>query len=227
MNKKPDDRFEDVAQFVEAMGGHVSVQVVNRSLQELSISGVHAATPPAPDAPAIRRTAVRRRWRRRASRLALALVAPAAILGAVLWPFGETAPGPALASVLDAKAGTPHDSAAVQAEPLASVKGSGQTGAQAAATEQSRQAAVRPAAPARPGYISVQSQPWGYIYLDSKALKDGEELQFTPIIGRSIPSGRHTIRIVREGFEPYEQVIDVAPGESVRLTAIVLRETRQ
>ena len=232
MNKKPDDRFEDVAKFVEAMGGRVSVQVVNRSLQELSISGVHAVTPPAPDAPAIRRAPVRRRWRRRVSRLALALVAPAAILGAALWQFGETPPGPALASVLDATADTPDDSAAVQAEPLqaeppASVEGSGETGAQAAPTEQLRQAAVRPAPPPRPGYISVQSQPWGYIYLDGEALKDGEELQFTPIIGRSIPSGRHTIRIVREGFEPYEHVIDVAPGETTQLTGIVLRETRQ
>ncbi len=37
-----------------------------------------------------------------------------------------------------------------------------------------------------------------------------------------IAAGSHQLRIVRDGFAPFERRIQVAPGEDVRLTGIVL-----
>ena len=37
-----------------------------------------------------------------------------------------------------------------------------------------------------------------------------------------IAAGWHQVRIVRDGFAPFEQRVQVAPGGDVRLTGIVL-----
>jgi len=36
--------------------------------------------------------------------------------------------------------------------------------------------------------------------------------------------GSHRLRVEREGFRPYERVIEVAPGQRLRITDIVLRD---
>ena len=38
------------------------------------------------------------------------------------------------------------------------------------------------------------------------------------------PRGRHAIRVVREGYEPFERTVQIVPGQAVRLTDIVLVE---
>ncbi len=38
-----------------------------------------------------------------------------------------------------------------------------------------------------------------------------------------LTAGTHLIRVVRDGFEPYERQVEVAPGQEVRITNIVLR----
>ncbi len=64
--------------------------------------------------------------------------------------------------------------------------------------------------------LFVSARPWGALYLD------GEFLGNTPKAALGLAPGLHTIRIERDGYEPYEQEIDVGPGEEVRLTDIVL-----
>jgi len=73
---------------------------------------------------------------------------------------------------------------------------------------------------AEPGRLSVNAAPWGQLYVD------GQLVGNTPRANLTIAAGVHTIRVVRDGFEPFERTIQVAPGGLVRLTDIVLVERR-
>ncbi len=70
------------------------------------------------------------------------------------------------------------------------------------------------------GRLSVNATPWGELYVDGRLIGN------TPKANLPLAPGAHTIRIVRDGFEPYERTILVAPGETVRLTGIQLTERR-
>lgn len=72
---------------------------------------------------------------------------------------------------------------------------------------------TQPAAPAQPGRLSVNTDPWSYVYLD------GNRLGPTPQIGQPVPAGRHRLRLHNpsEGLER-TVVIDVEPGEHERVS---------
>jgi serine/threonine-protein kinase len=211
LNKKPDDRYPDIVQFIEALGGRVSVRITNPSLQELT-----QPTPLPVESPP--REPRQRRWRRPRARLVAAVVAPLAVAGIILWPYPETLPQDATAG--EGALPAAEDSApAVDAGPVQDERTDEGAPSQPPITAPPRTERPTPAAAAtQPARLWVQSEQWGYVYLD------GRQLQMTPILDLPIPAGTHTVRIVRDGFEPYEQVIVVEPGESVRLTGIVLRE---
>ncbi len=80
-----------------------------------------------------------------------------------------------------------------------------------------------PAAPAPldPGRLSVNATPWGEVFVD------GQRVGQTPLVNLELPPGRHRLRIARLGFETYEQDIEIASGDRVRLTSIVLKPVRQ
>ncbi len=81
------------------------------------------------------------------------------------------------------------------------------------------QAAAEPAPPpAETGRLSVNATPWGQLYLD------GQLVGNTPRVNLTVTAGTHTIRVVREGFEPVERTVTVGAGQSVRVTDIVLVE---
>jgi len=84
-----------------------------------------------------------------------------------------------------------------------------------------RRAVPTPAAPARPGLLIVNATPWGQLFVDNQLVGN------TPRGNLSITAGQHVVRVQREGFEPFERTIEVAPGETVRLTDIVLRPKSQ
>jgi serine/threonine protein kinase len=108
------------------------------------------------------------------------------------------------------------------------------------ATQPARQAAPRPApqtstpAPAaaapptaasaapsgEPGRLFVNASPWGAVTLDGVALGN------TPRANIEVSPGSHTLRITRAGFETVERTFRVAPGETVRMTDIVLVPVR-
>jgi hypothetical protein len=99
--------------------------------------------------------------------------------------------------------------------------------AQARTTEATRPRATQreaaPAAPAAPapagadaGRLFVNASPWGQLYVD------GQLVGNTPKANLSLAPGSHAVRVVREGYEPFERTIQVAAGQSVRLTDIVL-----
>ncbi len=75
---------------------------------------------------------------------------------------------------------------------------------------------TRPPVDNTPARLWVNSQPTGQLWID------GLLMGFTPQANISIAPGPHTIRVVRLGFASYEQNINLAPGDSVRLTTIQL-----
>ena len=77
----------------------------------------------------------------------------------------------------------------------------------------------RPApAPVQPGLLFVSASPWGQLYVD------GQLIGNTPRANLTVTAGRHTIRVLREGYSPFERTVQVRPGEVVRLTDIVLSQ---
>ncbi len=68
-------------------------------------------------------------------------------------------------------------------------------------------------------WLSVNSEPWGMLIIDDRIIGN------TPQLHVELTPGRHNLRIVQEGFAPYEQVVEIAAGDSVRLTGIQLKQT--
>lgn len=78
-----------------------------------------------------------------------------------------------------------------------------------------------PAPAAEPATLFVNATPWGQLFVDDQLMGN------TPRGNLRLTPGRHVVRVQREGFEPYERTITVAPSEVVRLTDIVLRPKSQ
>jgi serine/threonine-protein kinase len=73
----------------------------------------------------------------------------------------------------------------------------------------------KPAAPPKPGLLSIDSTPWATIYLD------GSSLGMTPIVKRSVPAGRHKLRAVMKDGRTIERTVDIPAGKlapPIRLT---------
>src|SRR6266700_1655324 len=76
-------------------------------------------------------------------------------------------------------------------------------------------AVVERLAPRRPpsvvaaGHLFVGATPWGELYID------GRLVGHTPMAALPIAAGWHQVRIVRAGFAPFEQRVQVAPGGDV------------
>jgi len=55
---------------------------------------------------------------------------------------------------------------------------------------------------------------------------DGELIGNTPRVDVPVPPGPHRLRVVRDGFQPYEVSIRAMPGQELRITDIVLQEIK-
>lgn len=78
---------------------------------------------------------------------------------------------------------------------------------------------VRQAVPAPtlgPARLYVSSSVWGRLYVDDNLVGN------TPVAGLSLAPGAHRVRIVRDGFRPYEREITLAPGRELRLVDVPL-----
>jgi hypothetical protein len=67
-----------------------------------------------------------------------------------------------------------------------------------------------------PGSLSLQTYPWGAVYVD------GNFVGNSPLLDVRVAPGIHTIRVERQGYEPYLRELTVQPGQALRLTGIVL-----
>ena len=66
------------------------------------------------------------------------------------------------------------------------------------------------------GRLFVNATPWGMVFVDGRPVGN------TPKANLKLAPGPHTIRVVRDGFAPFERAIQVPAGQDVRLTDIVL-----
>jgi len=82
-----------------------------------------------------------------------------------------------------------------------------------------RQTARPPAPPPAPaaaqGYVSVNSNPPGTLFID------GRDLGSVPVIEEPVSAGRHTIRVERAGFKTKTETIDVPANTTVRRTYVL------
>jgi len=85
-----------------------------------------------------------------------------------------------------------------------------------------RQTAPPPAPPtaavAAHGYVSVNSNPPGTLFID------GRDLGSVPVIEEAVSAGRHTIRVERAGFKTKTETIDVPANTTVRRTYVLEQE---
>ena len=66
--------------------------------------------------------------------------------------------------------------------------------------------------------VVVSSVPWAELYVDGRLVGN------TPVVGLRLPPGRHRLRLVQLGFQPHEEVVNLAPGQTLKLTRIVLQQ---
>jgi Protein kinase domain/PEGA domain len=115
-------------------------------------------------------------------------------------------------STLAPRPSRPGSTLAVAPTPAVRQSGGGQSRGEAPARRQ-----VPAAAPAaEPGRLFVNATPWGQLYVD------GQLVGNTPRANLSVAPGAHTIRVLREGYQPFERAIQVEAGQTVRLTDIEL-----
>jgi hypothetical protein len=67
-----------------------------------------------------------------------------------------------------------------------------------------------------PGKLFVSATPWGQLYID------GQLVGNTPKANVPLATGLHAIRVLREGYEPFDRIVRVEAGQTVRLTDITL-----
>ncbi len=72
-----------------------------------------------------------------------------------------------------------------------------------------------------PAHLFIAASPWGVLFVDDRQIGN------TPQADVKVPPGTHSIRITRDGYLPYETIIAIEAGESLRLTDIVLQEKPQ
>ncbi len=68
--------------------------------------------------------------------------------------------------------------------------------------------------------LFVNASPWGQVYVDGVLIGN------TPRANIALAAGSHVLRVSREGFATFERSIRVAPGDTVRITDIVLTPGR-
>jgi hypothetical protein len=82
-----------------------------------------------------------------------------------------------------------------------------------------RRTAPPPAPPTAPaaaqGFISINSNPPGNLFID------GRDLGPVPVIEEPVSAGRHTIRVERPGFKTKTEVIEVRANNTIRRTFVL------
>jgi hypothetical protein len=73
--------------------------------------------------------------------------------------------------------------------------------------------------PSTIAHLTLNSFPWGVVSID------GNPVGNTPMVSLPVLPGSHRIRIEHAGFVAFDRVVRVAPGETFRLTGVVLQQS--
>lgn len=68
------------------------------------------------------------------------------------------------------------------------------------------------------GRLFVNAYPWGTVFVN------GRRIGTTPIVDFPVQAGSYLVRIEKEGFQPWEEQVEVRPGAESRRTGIILEE---
>ncbi len=77
------------------------------------------------------------------------------------------------------------------------------------ATERREPVSVPAPAPGREGYVTVNAEPYGEVYVD------GVDVGPTPVVHYAVPAGPHTVKVVREGYRAVTEKVQVDAGNTV------------
>lgn len=203
--KAPDERFPDIMEFVTALGGRARRPL---TLETVAPRGPNGPTTPTTPTPSLGpRTAPR--WRRAPKRVAAVAAAVIGVLAIMVAVVRREAPAPVPAG--PPAATVPETVVVLTPAPVADQP----TGSAQPEPTERRSATGRGAAG---GMLFISTTPvLGELYVDGRRVGPS----FTPE-GLRLTPGRHLIRVVREGYRPFEQEIDIAAGETLRLTRIPL-----
>lgn len=202
LSDEPDERFASVAEFAAAVTGRASPVVLwpEQATEDDDISD-DEEVPEDVKAPRPIARPRGRLWRIMGVAAALILVA-----AGTLW-FVLSTPSPSLTeTVLDSP---------VQLAPLEPASPDVEGAPPPAADPPAAGLPPAPPSPAR-GQVVVSSVPWAELYVDGRLVGN------TPIMNLRLPAGQHRLRLERAGFRPYEQVVNLASGQTLRITGIVL-----
>ncbi len=228
LSQAPDGRFESAGSFVAALRAPVLPleRVPHRSFDPERAS---AAVPPVERPPrhGLRLVPI--------ALLAFVLVGAAGaawILGLGLTtgqpaasqpappPPGATAPSPAASASASATVPFPDSTGRTARVPDVSPSAPAPVAVKRAPPSRTPRPRVRRDVPAAPGRLFVNARPWGQVFVDDELIGN------TPRVGVPIAAGMHRVRVSRDGFDSFERTVQVAPGQDLRLTDIVLRESK-
>ena len=228
LSKAPDKRFPSVQEFVEALGGQTERRTLSFILAAAEPRGPFTPTTPQPSL-SLGKVA---RWRRPAS---LGVAAAVAVAGlAVAVPFLlRRGPAPSTTPRVTTLAADSTRSDSAHAAPPAPVvphespqvtppSRGGAAAPRRAVTQPERRArapaTVPPPAAPPTAVLQLTTTPvLGDLYIDGK--RAGSSFQ----TGLRLAPGHHDIRVVRDGYEPFERALDFAAGDTLKLLQIRLQ----
>jgi len=211
MSPVPADRFASVAEFVAALEGAAPAE---HAIVEPPLAGLDDDLDELPDEPSL--PLPRRRW------VPMGVLGLVVVGGAVAtaWVLSSGATRDELATAPVAPP-VVRDSAVLPPPVLPERRGGDSVVRPVPRPRVPAPAARAPSRPAAaPGRLFVNATPSGQVYVDGVLIGN------TPRAGVSISPGAHRLRIVRDGFQPVDLAIRVAPGQDLRLTDIVLQEVK-
>jgi serine/threonine-protein kinase len=199
MSKKPAERFPDVAAFVAALGGQAVPQIPAGFTGPSPVAKRPRILWDTPDALTVRIPAKRRR-----------LVAAAVAAGLVLASGGAWM---ALRPTRPANGATPSQRVPNDTPRVVTPQPVDTPAPRRAAPPRPRPAAP---APAR-AKLSLSTQPTGMLFLDDRRIR------YTPILDLEITPERHRVRVLRDGYVPFDTVFTAQPGQEIKWTRIALK----
>ncbi len=237
LSKDPGDRFPTMEEFATALWPEQPVR-----------AGKAAPVTPAPVLVRLRQSV--KRPRHRLAALAAGLILLAGLGAAILWSRRTATPAPEQAAAAQPalprgeSASTAADSAAVTATvpppgaaaapapgpvsavapaqiapPPAKPARSPRPGPALPATRRTDTEPSPPAAAATTGYLTINAVPYGAVSVD------GVEIGDTPIVRRPLEPGTHTVSIARPGFRTETSTVTITPGNEVRMSKTLFRDT--